>query len=285
MTSPAAREPARPEAAGVRAPARRRKRPVALSRPRRRLLGAAGVLGVLAAGEAAGRAGIVQRAYLPPSSEVVERAARLAGDGLFLDGLAATLSVWAYGLLLGCAVAVPLGVLFGSVPKVDAAARAVVEFLRPIPSVALIPLVALLLGTGARMQITVIAYASVWPVLFNTVYGLGDVDPVARDTLRAFGFGRLQVLWRVSLPATAPFIAAGIRISASVALILAVASEILSGFGEGLGTFIAQASQVPDGTTDVLAGTLWAGLLGLAVNTLLTAAERRLMPWARAHRP
>ncbi|MFM9367232.1 ABC transporter permease [Streptomyces sp. Da 82-17] len=253
-----------------------------LSRPRRALLGLVGVLVVLAAGEVAGRAGIVQRAYLPPSSEVVARAAELAGDGLFLDGVGATLTVWAYGLLLGCALAVPLGVLFGSVPKVDAAARAVVEFLRPIPSVALIPLVALLLGTGSRMQVTVIAYACVWPVLFNTVYGLGDVDPVAKDTLRAFGFGRLQVLWRVSLLATAPFIAAGVRISAAVALILAVASEILSGFGEGLGTFIAQASQIPDGTTDVLAGTLWAGALGLGINALLGLAERRLMPWAAA---
>ncbi|NBE56888.1 ABC transporter permease [Streptomyces boluensis] len=256
--------------------------PASLTRSRRVLLGTFGVVAVLAAGEVAGRAGLVQRAYLPPSSEVVERAVRLAGDPLFLDGVGATLGVWAYGLLLGCAVAVPLGVLFGSVPKVDAAARAVVEFLRPIPSVALIPLVALLLGTGGRMQVTVIAYACVWPVLFNTVYGLGDVDPVAKDSLRAFGFGRLQVLWRVVLPATAPFVAAGVRISAAVALILAVASEILSGFGEGLGTFIAQAAQIPDGTTDVLAGTLWAGVLGLTVNALLGTAERRLMPWARA---
>jgi NitT/TauT family transport system permease protein len=87
------------------------------------------------------------------------------------------------------------------------------------------------------------------------------------------------VLLRVELPATAPFIAAGVRISAAVALILAVATEILSGFGEGLGIFMAQASLATDGTRDVLAGVLWAGAIGLTINTALVRAERRLFPW------
>ena len=83
---------------------------------------------------------------------------------------------------------------------------------------------------------------------------------------------------------TAPFIAAGIRISAAVALILAVATEILSGFGEGLGIFIAQAGLATDGTRDVLAGVVWAGTLGLVVNGLLVWGERRLFPWTPEHR-
>ena len=83
----------------------------------------------------------------------------------------------------------------------------------------------------------------------------------------------------MELPATAPFIAAGIRISAAVALILAVATEILSGFGEGLGIFIAQAGLATDGTRDVLAGVVWAGALGLVINGVLVWGERRLFPW------
>jgi NitT/TauT family transport system permease protein len=215
---------------------------------------------------------------------VVVRAVRLAGDPVFLDGVGATLRACAYGLGLACAIAVPLGLLLGTWPPVGAAVRTLVEFLRPLPSVALIPLVSLLLGTGTRTEVALITYACVWPVLFNTVYGLGEVDALAKETLRAFGFGRLSVLLRVELLATAPFVAAGVRISAAVALILAVATELLSGFGEGLGIFLAQAQTATDGSLDVLAGVVWAGALGLVLNAVLTRLERWLFPWTPDHR-
>lgn len=247
-------------------------------------LGLLGVLLAFGVCEAVSRAGIVRRSYLPPASEVLSRALELAGDSVFLDGIGATLRAWVLGLGLACAIAVPLGLLLGSVPLVDAAVRAIVEFLRPLPSVALIPLVSLLLGSGTETKVALITYACVWPILFNTIYGLGETDPLAKDTLRAFGFGRLAVLLRVELPGTAPFIAAGIRISAAVALILAVATEILAGFGEGLGIFIAQASLSTDGTRDVLAGVVWAGALGLVINGVLVWGERRLFPWTPEQR-
>jgi NitT/TauT family transport system permease protein len=248
------------------------------------LLGLLGALLAVGTCEAVSRAGIVQRDYLPPASEVLARAVELAADRAFLDAVGATLRAWALGLGLACAIAVPLGLLLGSVPLVDDAVRAIVEFLRPLPSVALIPLVSLLLGSGTATKVVLITYAGVWPVLFNTVYGLGETDSLAKDTLRAFGFGRLAVLLRVELPATAPFVAAGVRISAAVALILAVATEILSGFGEGLGIFIAQASLATAGTRDVLAGVVWAGTLGLVVDFVLVRVARRLFPWTPEHR-
>ncbi|MCN9243669.1 ABC transporter permease subunit [Streptomyces sp. RY43-2] len=247
-------------------------------------LGVLGVLLAFGACEAVSRAGIVRRTYLPPASEVLARAVELAGDSAFLDGIGATVRAWALGLTLACVIAVPLGLLLGSVPVVEAAMRAIVEFLRPLPSVALIPLVSLLLGSGTRTEVTLIAYASVWPILFNTMYGLRESEPLAKDTLRAFGFGRAAVLWRVELAGAAPFIAAGVRISAAVALVLAVATELLSGFGEGLGIFIAQAQLATDGTRDVLAGVVWAGALGLVVNGVLVWGERRLFPWAPERR-
>jgi len=234
---------------------------------------------VLATSEALGRAGIVHEDFLPPASVILTRAAELAVDRTFLTDVGATLTAWAVGLLIATGVAVPLGLALGTIPPVARAVTTIVEFLRPIPSVALIPLVAMLLGTGLQLKLTVIVYASVWPVLFNTVYGLRAVDPVAKDTLRAFGFGRLAVLWRVSVPATAPFIATGVRMAAAVALILAVTAEMFGGFGEGIGIFIAQASNYPGGVDDTLAATVWAGALGLAINTLLWRGERRLFHW------
>ena len=247
-------------------------------------LGALGVLLAFGACEAIGRAGIVRRGYLPPASEVLARAAELAADRTFLDGVAVTLRAWALGLALASAIAIPLGLLLGSVPVIDEAVRAVIEFLRPLPSVALIPLVSLLLGSGTGTEVALITYASVWPILFNTVHGLSETDPVAKDTLRAFGFGRLAVLLHVELPATAPFIAAGLRISAATALILAIATELLSGFGQGLGIFIAQSQQATNGTRDVLAGVVWAGVLGLVINGLLVRLERLAFPWTAGRR-
>jgi NitT/TauT family transport system permease protein len=259
-------------------PAKSGERP-ALTRTGRWVRGAAGLAILAAVSEILGRAGIVDRGYLPPASAVLARSVGLLGDTEFLSGVWSTLRAWAIGLAIAVGGGVTLGLLLGSVPVLNTAVRAIVEFLRPIPSVALIPLVSLILGTGLRTEATLIVYAATWPVLFNTIYGLQDVDPVAKDTLRAFGFSRLSVTWLVSLPSAAPFIATGIRLAAAIALILAVGTEILSGFGQGLGVFIAQAQQTIDGTTDVLAGTVWAGVLGLIINTALVLGERRLFHW------
>jgi NitT/TauT family transport system permease protein len=140
------------------------------------------------------------------------------------------------------------------------------------------------LGPGLRMNITLVVYAAIWPVLFNTIYGLDDVDPVAKETLRAFGFGPLAVIRRVSLPAAAPFIATGIRIASSITIIVSIATGVLTGRidGNGIGAFIADANTAGD-INPVLAAALWAGVLGLGLNELLLWAERRLLPWHRAY--
>jgi NitT/TauT family transport system permease protein len=257
----------------VRSPAPR------LSRTGRWLRGLLGLAALALVSQLLAVTGIVPRDFLPPASAVLGRAARLVGDPVFLAGVGATVRAWAIGVAIAVAIGVPLGLLLGGIPAVNTAIRPVMEFLRPIPSVALIPLVSLILGAGLATEVTLIIYAATWPVLYNTVYGLHDVDPVPKETLRVFGFGRLAVMWRVSLPAAAPFIATGVRLAAAIGLILAVGTEILAGFGDGLGVFIAQAQQAIDGTTDVLAGTVWAGALGLVINALLARGERRLFHW------
>ncbi|RMI41832.1 ABC transporter permease subunit [Actinomadura harenae] len=242
--------------------------------------GLIGVLVTVGALEALGRAHLASEEDFPPASKVLARAAELAGDHDFVFvQLKATFEAWGVGMLLAIVIAVPLGLLFGTVPYVNTAARALVEFLRPIPSVALIPLVGLILGAGLEMKVTLIAYAAVWPVLFNTLYGLRDVDPLAKETLRAFGFGPLAILRRAVLPAAAPFIYTGVRLASSIALILAVGTEVLSGFGDGIGNFIGSASIEIGGAKDVLAGTVWAGGLGLVVNVVLMLGEKRLFHW------
>jgi NitT/TauT family transport system permease protein len=254
------------------------------SRVGRLARGAAGIAVFLLLAEAAGWLGIISRSTLPLASSVLWRTALLAGNVRFLADLGATVEAWAVGLAITVAVGVPLGVLLGSVRWVRSATRAIVEFLRPIPSVALILLVSLLLGPGLRLAVTLIVYGAIWPVLYNTIAGIDDVDPVARETHRAFGFSRLQTVRMVSLPSAAPFIGTGIRLASSVALILDIATGYITGpiNGPGIGAYIAQQSAGADDLTVILAATVWAGILGLVLDLLLTAAQRRLLRWHRA---
>ena len=119
--------------------------------------------------------------------------------------------------------------------------RLPIEFLRPIPSVALIPLAVLVFGTRFPNKLFLVTFACVWPLLFQAIYGVQDVDPVAVDTARAFGFGRFRRLVLIVLPSSAPYIATGLRIASSVALILAVTSELVVGV-PGLGSAINVAA-------------------------------------------
>ncbi|NUW47058.1 ABC transporter permease [Nonomuraea rhodomycinica] len=241
--------------------------------------GVIGVVVFLCLAEAAGRLGIIPTAAFPLTSTVLVTAVKLTADPDFLPDVADTFIGWALGLVATVVVAVPLGLLLGSVPPIERALRPVTEFLRPIPSVALIPLAAFVFADRLEMKVAMIVYASTWPILINTIYGLRDVDPVAKETLRSFGFGPLAVLLRVSLPSAAPFIATGIRVAASVALILAVSTELLGGGSDGIGSFIAVAESSPEGLTLIVAATVWAGLLGLLTNGAFVWAERRIFRW------
>jgi NitT/TauT family transport system permease protein len=247
----------------------------------RAVRGAAGVAGAVAVIELVSRAGLVDETALPPASTIVARAVEQLGDGAFRDGLASTLGAWAGGMLIAIAVAVPLGLALGSIRWLDTASRVVVELMRPIPSVALIPLAIVIFASTTNVKMSLIVYAATWPILINTLYALRDVDPLAKDTLRSFGFGRLAVLWRVTVPSAAPFVTTGIRISASIGLVVVISAELFAG-GGGLGTYLSE-TQSGGGRTDLLlAGALWAGLVGLVINVALVWAERKAFRWHSA---
>ncbi|WP_245769113.1 ABC transporter permease [Streptomyces indicus] len=248
-------------------------------RARRVLLGGAGVLLVLGVMEAASRTGVVDAASVPPATEILSGAVEMAADGEFGGHLGATVAAWLSGVLLAVVLAVPAGLLLGSVPVLDRAALIVVELLRPIPSVALIPLAILVFVEPGRVERSLVCYACLWPILLNTLYGLREVEPVAKETLRSFGFGPLGVLLRVSLPSAAPLVLTGVRIALAVGLVVAVSAELRAGGESGLGIYLL-ATQSGGGRPDLmLAGALWAGVLGLLANGLLVAAERRIFRW------
>ncbi len=243
--------------------------------------GLVGLAGFLVLWELTSRTGLIRQEFLPPPTVVGARLAQLAGDGDFVADVIATVLAWVIAMGLAVVIAVPVGLLLGQVPVLRVATRSLVEFLRPIPSVALIPLAVVLLGSGPETKITLAVYASVWPILFNTVYALGEIDPQRIDTARAFGLGRAAVLVRVALPSAAPFVMTGIRLSAAIALVVVVTTELLAGGrGGGLGQFIDTARSGGGAMDIVLAGAVVAGVIGYLVNTALESAQRRWLGWS-----
>jgi NitT/TauT family transport system permease protein len=248
------------------------------------LRGVLGLLALFVVAEIVSRSGIVSEVFLPPTSVVLLRGGELLVDPEFLGAVLATLYAWAIGLAICIVVSVTIGVLLGSSRALYSASRAVIEFIRPIPSVALIPLAMIVLGNDAEMKIALIVFSTSWPVLFNTIYGMHDVDPIAKLTAKSFGRGRIATLVTVSLPSAAPFIFTGIRIAASVALIVAISSELLAGASDGLGRWMLDAGATGNRPDLVYAATIIAGLIGLAINFLLVLVERRFLAWQPALR-
>lgn len=242
----------------------------------------AGVLVVLVLFEALARSGVLSHHYFPPVSEMFAVLFRQLGTISFWTEVSNTLQGWGIGLGIAIGLGIPIGIAVGSSRKLYRAVRALIEFLRPIPPVALIPLAILIYGTGLTSKVFLTAFAAFWFVLIQTIYGARDIDPLARDTARAFGVGRLERLARVDLPSAVPYIATGVRLASTVALILAITAELVIG-APGLGQAINTA-RAGGATALMYALTIATGFLGWGLNTLFSQLQRRVLHWHPSYR-
>jgi ABC-type nitrate/sulfonate/bicarbonate transport system permease component len=241
-----------------------------------------GVLIVLVALELIVRAGLISGRYFPPVTETGAALVRLLGDGAYWTAILNTLQGYAIGLAIAIAIAVPVGLALGFSDLAYHAARPAVEFLRPVPSVALIPLAILVYGTGLQSKVFLVAFASTWPLLIQTIYGARDLEPLQLETARSFRIRRGDRFLRVTLMGAVPYIATGLRIASATALILAITAELIIG-SAGLGRSINVARQ--GGAVDEMyALIVTTGLLGWALNSLYAVGERRILHWHPSHR-
>jgi ABC-type nitrate/sulfonate/bicarbonate transport system permease component len=240
------------------------------------LLGLAGFAAVL---EIVPRSGLVAAKYLPPFSTLVRALWDEAGTGGFWRALGETLRAWSIGLAIAVAGGAVIGLAIGTRPWLRALTASTVEFLRPIPSVALIPLAILLYGNRLSSTLLLVVYASFWQVLVQMLAGVSDVDPVARQTAQSYRLGSWAQLRYLVWPTALPYLLTGVRLAAAVALILAVTAELVIG-SPGLGQQIMLAQTAgPDAVPTLYALVLVTGLVGVAVNILARTAERALLAW------
>ena len=227
--------------------------------------------------------GLSEEATLPSLGAVLGESISLIGDSTFWVAIANTFVPWLIALAISIAIGVPLGFFIGSNRWVRSIFTVPVEVLRPIPSVALIPLTVIWLGaTGATSKIFLATFAALWPLLYQARYGAGQIDPVLDNTARSYNMPFLARVRHVILPSMAPFIATGVRLSAAIALILVVSSELLIG-GDGIGVEINDARQGAD-LPRMYALTAASGLLGWVLAEVLKRVEARTLFWHPSQR-
>jgi ABC-type nitrate/sulfonate/bicarbonate transport system permease component len=246
------------------------------------VLGTAGVIAFIALCEAVIRVGLISSTVVPPPSEVIARLVTEVHTGSFWSLVGQTVEGWGYGLAIAAVLGIGLGLLIGSNELLWRACRPTVEFLRPVPSIALIPVTILLYGNGLKGNVILTAFGSIWPILIQAIYGVREVDDVARNTMRSYGIGGWSRVRNLTFPTALPFIATGLRIASAVALIVTVTSEIVIGT-PGLGSALIIAENGGD-VKLMYAFVLAIGLLGVVLYMSFGAVERRFLRWHPSQR-
>jgi ABC-type nitrate/sulfonate/bicarbonate transport system permease component len=214
---------------------------------------------------------------IPPLSAAAEAIWDEIRSGAMSLPLADTVQHWLVGLVLGVLIGMAVGLTIGLSATIRTYTYSVIEFLRPIPPIIYYPLALLVLGASDTTVVLLACIGAFWPVLYQVVYGVRAVDPVAIDAARMMGMGPSSRLLRVVVPSTLPYIVTGIRISVAISLVVTIMTELLGG-GPGLGAELSHAQT--NGRFDLMYGMLLViGILGLLANDLSQTLERRVLHW------
>jgi sulfonate transport system permease protein len=218
--------------------------------------------------------------YFPPLWVIIDAFRReWLGDGAHQVSADLVPSLWHVlaGYALAVAGGVAIALLLSGVRPLYNASLPLITFFRGLPSPALIPALLLIFGLGGGFKVAIIAFGGMWPTLLNAYDGFLSIDEVQRDTARSYHLGPVRRIFTVQIPAAAPQIMAGARISLQVAILLMVASEFLAS-NEGIGFAISQAQTNFD-TPGMWSGMLLLGVVGIVLNALFVAAERGILAW------
>lgn len=228
---------------------------------------------------------LVSPVFLPSPLTVLRSLATVATTG-FVDSTLAQHTLASLGRIFGAlaaaiAIGVPAGVAIASSRVGKGILDPIVEFLRPLPPLAYLPLIIIWLGIGEASKITVIALAMLPPIIISTASGVRSASKDHINAARSFGATRWQVLWHVILPGAVPSILTGTRIALGAGWSTLVAAELIAA-SRGLGFMIQSAAQFL--VTDiVIAGIFVIAIIAFLFELVARAAERILVPWA-AHR-
>ena len=216
----------------------------------------------------------LQSDSLAPPTAVAAALVEVFKDGSVLTATRDTVISALVGLLIGGAVGLAFGIALGIFRIFDRLMEVTIEAIRPIPSIALLPIALIALGFGYRMEIVIVAFACVWPILILSRAAVGGIEPRLIEVSRALRLSPVDRIRKIIIPAAMPRIFLAFRLAAGIALIVAVTVEIaINPIGLGAAIMTAQQALRPD---LMLAYLVWIGAMGYALNTGLVVAQRRL---------
>jgi len=237
------------------------------------------VLGFLAFWQLSSTVGWVHPAVFPPLDVILSALWSGLASGALLDDIAISLQRSGIAFAAAVAIGIPLGLFMGQVRFVEQALDPILQLFRQTSALALYPVFILMLGLGETSKVFVIFWATLFPILLSTIGGVKEVDNKLVEMARTYGAGPLTVFRRVVLPASVPAIFVGLRLSATTALLLLIAAEMI-GANKGIGFQVMNAQynfQIPL----MFAAILLLALLGLTANALLVLVQRNLCRWSQ----
>jgi sulfonate transport system permease protein len=220
---------------------------------------------------------LVSPVFLPGPDRAWSALTRGFAGGDLLEKLEGTLWHMALGWFLASLVGIIVGALIGSSRAMRSYIAPTLEFLRPLPVSAIIPVAIALFGLTQSMALFVIAFGAIWPTLLATVHGFAAVEPRLYEVARVLHLSRLAVIFKIALPSASPDILSGMRLSLTVALILSVVCEMLAGL-DGLGHWVLLSAR-SFRSADLFAGVILLGAIGYATALMMSAVEGRLLAW------
>lgn len=260
---------------GVLSPSREAKRNSQL----RRVLPWLGVGVAVAIWQLAATLHVVTTSALSPPGPTLRSLTSLIGKGSTWTAVLDTVVASSLGFGVATVVAVPLGVLLGMSRLANRLSVGLIEFMKPVPPITILPLVLLIYGTRLQMSVVLVGFGAFWPILINTSAGVRAVEPMRLATARAFRVGPLRTLAYVTVPSASVFIATGLRVAGTVALLVAITAELVGG-APGLGNLLTTA-QTSDNFPQTYALVILSGVLGIVVNLVLVRLQRVALAWNR----
>jgi ABC-type nitrate/sulfonate/bicarbonate transport system permease component len=214
---------------------------------------------------------------VPSPARTFSELAQLLGTRALWTAVGQTATTWLIGIAVCAAVGIPVGLLIGASRLVTDSTRLTIDFVRNIPPVALVPLGLLLWGPTRNMVLLLVISGTIWPIVIQSIYASRQTEPQLRDVARVFQLGRRWWLTHIFLPGVTPFVMTGLRVAATICLLLTITGELFGG-APGVGTQI-QNAQVGNDNPQMYAYVIMAALLGLLVNSMIWLAQRRLLRW------
>ncbi|WEZ84302.1 ABC transporter permease [Rhizobium sp. 32-5/1] len=236
------------------------------------------VIGFLVFWQVSTNVGWINASVFPPLDQIIGALWKGISSGALIDDIAISLQRSGIAFLAAVALGIPLGLFMGQVRAIEQALDPLLQFFRQTSALALYPVFILLLGLGEASKVFVIFWATLFPILLSTIGGVKEVDAKLIEMARTYGAGSLAIFRRVVLPASVPAIFVGLRLSATTALLLLIAAEMI-GANKGIGFQVMNAQynfQIPL----MFAAILLLALMGLAANAALVLLQRKLCRWA-----